>query len=355
MKVPTSEILNLISKGYLSYQIADELKISRVAVHKRLWVLEKDGYIQTKKKGIILELSLTAKGLAGITTVGTIGTGQPSPHKSRGATRTPPQKVNSPSIPETPNTRRLHALGLKYELLNPLNPSEPILILHEQKDISPISIGLNHNSQAMIKGDISARLTTHHLILYPPAIYYSRGEPTIKAELQAKILADDYALELEQRLNIRLRRVKPNVLYSEIITEESADERHPFAEDVASEHKVVLARTPEGKERLVADRSKRSFPELEAVSHRTTADDSDIIDKQFNAIMDEKINLLDMDYYIKELGQAQADASKIQLDLSKDLAYYSHEIAAHSQAIAELNDILPKISDILDKILKKGI
>ena len=331
-RIPNSDILRLIAKGYLSSQIAQELHISKAAVFKRINHLVKLEYIHTEKKGIIKQLSLTAKGLAELNSVGVTQESQPSPQKPRGATRVNPQKVNSSP------SRRLHDLGLKYQLVEPLKPSEPILLLSEHKDIDFTPITLNNNAQAMIHAEVTIKLTTTSLILYAPALYYSRGQPSIVAEAQAKAILDPIAQEWEQRLNIRLVREKLGVLHTELITEESADENHPLAQQAAPEHKVVLARTPDGDERLIADRSPRKFAEAEAVYHRTAAEDSDTIDKQFNAILDGKINLLDMDYYLNRLAQSQAELGNSLLATQKQNEFFSKTFIEHERAYTEMKN-----------------
>ena len=331
METPT-QILNLIAKGYLSKQIASELKVSPAAISQRLRTLEKKGLIHIQKKGIILEISLTAKGLAELNSVGVSQDAQPNPQKPRRATREPLPTLNSAP------SKRLHALGLKYPLIEPLKPSEPILLLNEQRDIEYTPITLTNNTQAVIHADITIKLTTNSLILFAPALYYSRGQPSIVPEAQAKHHLDKIAEEYEKRLNIRLKRFKKDVLYSERITEESADERHPLAQQAPPKHKTVLARAPDGKERLEIDNSKRNFPELETVYHRTAGEDADVIDKQFNAILDGKLNLLDMDYYIKALASdlAQEHAERLEMrqmdialrkDIKKHLARLDAEMA----------------------------
>ena len=342
-RIPNSDILRLIAKGYLSSQIAQELHISKAAVFKRINHLVKLEYIHTEKKGIIKQLSLTAKGLAELNSVGVTQESQPSPQKPRGATRVNPQKVNSSP------SRRLHDLGLKYQLVEKLKPSEPILLLSERKDIDFTPITLNNNAQAMIHAEITIKLTTTSLILFAPALYYSRGQPSIVAEAQAKAILDPIAQEWEQRLNIRLVREKLGVLHTELITEESADENHPFAQTAAPEHKIVLARTPDGNERAVADWSPKKYPEFEAVYHRTAGEDADTLDKQFNAILDGKINLLDMDYYLKHFAQATSNLADSQLTTQSQLNYYSKQIEAHAKAIVKLNKVLDKLDRLLSQ------
>ena len=349
-RIPNSDILKLIAQGYLSSQIAHELHISKAAVFKRIKHLVKLEYIHTEKKGIIREISLTAKGLAELNSVGVTQDAQPSPQEPRGVTRVNPKKVNSSP------SRRLHDLGLKYQLVEPLKPSEPILLLSERKDIDFTPITLNNNSQALIHAEITIKLTTTSLILFAPALYYSRGQPSIVAESQAKAILDPIAQEWEQRLSLRLVRDKLGVLHSELITEESADENHPFAQEAAPEHKIVLARAKDGKERLVADRSPRKFPEFEAVYHRTAAEDADILDKQFNAILDGKINLLDMDYYLNRLAQSQAQSAEetaklgtAALTTQNQLNYYASQIEAHAKAIVKLNKVLDKLDRLLSQ------
>ena len=82
-RIPNSTILRLIAKGYLSSQLAQELHISKAAVFKRIKHLVKLEYIHTEKKGIIKQISLTAKGLAELNSVGVTQDAQPSPQKPR--------------------------------------------------------------------------------------------------------------------------------------------------------------------------------------------------------------------------------------------------------------------------------
>ena len=83
-RIPNSAILQLIAKGYLSYQLAQEFHISKPAVSKRIRHLAKKGYINTAKKGVIMTLSLTAKGLAELHPVGDDLVASPSPQKPKG-------------------------------------------------------------------------------------------------------------------------------------------------------------------------------------------------------------------------------------------------------------------------------
>ena len=103
-RIPNSAILQLIAKGYLSYQMAQEFHISKPAVSKRIRHLAKKGYINTTKKGVIMTLSLTAKGLAELHPVGDDLVASPSPQKPKGAGpegALPPQPVSKTSTIKT--------------------------------------------------------------------------------------------------------------------------------------------------------------------------------------------------------------------------------------------------------------
>jgi len=271
-------ILNLIDEKIRPHRIAELLGISRFNLASHIRQLKKHGYIQSYKWGIYL---VTPEGIRAI-------------YKGGGGT---PQ-VNKSS-------KRLHALGLKYTLKDELSPAFKPRELAYKLEVPATMI--DEFNQAIIYIGVTARLTSKSLILYAPELYYDRGQPSIVAEAQAKTILDKEALLLEQKLakftSFKLMRISlrasEQVLLSDIVSEEIADEGHPMAEASKSKQsKIVLARHPfDDKERLIMDGSKmrtKGLKELEAVRVESAGEDSDTIDSQFNGVLDGRIDLWDI-------------------------------------------------------------
>ena len=96
--------------------------------------------------------------------------------------------------------------------------------------------------------------------------------------------------------------------------------------------------------------------EIDVVGLHTDTKAYRYIDKQFNAILDGKINLLDMDYYLNRLAQSQAafaeetaQLGNAALTTQSQLNYYSAQIEAHAKAIVKLNKVLDKLDRVLSQ------
>lgn len=267
------KILLLIQEKKSQIQIAKELGITRQGVFKHCKWLLKNLYLKKDKRGFLI---LTELGIV---------------------------ELHDRFTPVPKPTKRLHALGLKYPLRNPLRADQPVREIAYKLEVPYKLLSLKNTDQAILEIGLTARLTTRSLILYAPELYYQRGQPSIVVEAKAKELLDREALKLEARLqdkaSFALERLRASdILYSEILSEEVADEHHGLAERAVANNnnsKIVLAKHPfDGKQRLIGDKSKRSFAELEAVHPGFAGEDSDMIDKQFNAVLDGEINLLDI-------------------------------------------------------------
>ncbi len=336
------KVLKAISQNKIASQISKELKMPKQKVSRIINRLVKNKYITKNKTGNINELILTGKGSQELLLV-QLDYQLRSPKGSRGGyDKFQPLKAFRLKNP-TPS-KRLHALGLKYENLQNMPPSFQAKLFQEHKRIS-----LNNNSQLILDIGITARLTTKSLILYAPELYYQRGNPSIKTEAKAKEILDKYAIDVEQRLNIKLKRLKKDVLFSEILTEEIADEQHPLSTQATKEQSKIVLAYKNGKERLIADKSKKKFSELETTLAGVSGEDSDTIDKQFTAILDKDINLLDMDYYIRQQANSLMQLSQAELKQASNLQYYAEQVAAHSKAIVKLNKVLDKLAAKLEK------
>ena len=144
-------------------------------------------------------------------------------------------------------------------------------------------------------------------------------------------------------------RIDKDTLNSPILSQHWAEEHHPMAEASKSSPRIIAYSPIDGKPRLGIDQSE-GFREAETYHSRTADTDKDMLDKQFNAILDGKINLLDMDYYLNRLAQSQAAFAEetarlgdAALTTQNQLNYYSAQIEAHAKAIVKLDRVLDKL------------
>ena len=244
--------------------------------------------------------------------------------------------VGKPSKPFTPKAKpqtvavRAHAYGLAYNLRTPLFKPEKVLSLA----FNTSELKLINNTQAFAKvgAKITARLTTKKLELFTKDIYTTNRELSLETEAKLKEILDEKALEVEARLRDRagfsLVRIKGS-LYSEVVQQHWAYEQHPISEALQDTN-IVLARHPrDKKQRLIMDMSK-GVKEAEAVHRITGSVDKDVIDQQFNMVLDGEIDLRDINRI-----------DRIELALEK----YANNELVHLAMIKEMKGLLKKITD----------
>jgi hypothetical protein len=297
-------ILKLVKAGYKAIEIARELSVGRTLVSYHIKKMIEEGLILSENMGIYHKLTLTARG--GVAMLNT----HPNP------------------------TKRFHAYGLRYQRLGTLKGAlEPAQIFREAKEASVTITNLNNTTQATIRADITTKLTTKSLILYAPALYYHRGAPSITMEAEAKRVLDEEAERWERKLGIKLRRARLGVLWSEVIQEEIADEGHELGKAAVPDGgQVVLARHRDNKPRLTGDWSTGRRPELETVHRSSAGEDSDMVDRQFNAVLDGNINLFD----IKKIEMLE---DKV-LRLAEVEERYRRQIELHLKVMKKIDERL---------------
>ena len=347
--------------GATPSQIINEAPIpppaSAQKLNQYLNALLKKGFVEKRKESVLVYYTITALGIN--TFAQNSSFGKPEPSKVFIPTQEPKERNATQPSQEKVFTARAHKFGLAYPLKDPLSPNEPPR-LFSLSGIPPQSIALNNNSQAQIAiGNITARLTTKQLELFTSDLYTDNRTLSIEVESALKRKFDALALNLEAKLqkvaSFKLLRIDKDTLNSPIISQHWAEEHHPLAE-ASSESPLILAHSPiDGKPRLGLDQSK-GFREAETYHSRTADTDKDTLDKQFNAILDGKINLLDMDYYLNRLAQSQADSAEetaklgaAALTTQSQLNYYSAQIEAHAKAIVKLNKVLDKLDRLLSQ------
>ena len=326
-------------------------------LNQYLNTLLKKGLVEKHRESMMVYYTITALGIN--TFAKNSSFGKPGPSKLFTPSPEPSESNATQPSQEKVFTTRAHKFGLAYPLKDPLSPNEPPR-LFSLSGIPPQSIALNNNSQAQIAvGNITARLTTKQLELFTSDLYTDNRTLSIEVESALKRKFDALALNLEAKLqkvaSFKLMRIDKDTLNSSIISQHWAEEHHPLAE-ASSESPLILAYSPiDGKPSVGIDKSK-GFRELETYHSRTADTDKDILDKQFNAILDGKINLLDMDYYLNRLAQSQASSAEetaklgaAALTTQNQLNYYAKQIEAHAKAIVKLNKVLDKLDRLLSQ------
>ena len=308
-------------------------------LNQYLNALLKKGLVEKRKESILVYYTITALGIN--TFAQNSSFGKPEPSKVFTPTQEPKERNATQPSQEKVFTTRAHKFGLAYPLKDPLNPNEPPR-LFSLSGIPPQSITLNNNSQAQIAiGNITARLTTKQLELFTSDLYTDNRTLSIEVESALKRKFDALALNLEAKLqkvaSFKLIRIDKDTLNSPIISQHWAEEHHPLAEASKTSPRIIAYSPIDGKPRLGIDQSK-GFREAETYHSRTADTDKDTLDKQFNAILDGKINLLDMDYYLNRLAQSQAELGNSLLATQKQNEFFSKTFIEHERAYTEMKN-----------------
>jgi DNA-binding MarR family transcriptional regulator len=252
------KILRKIGEGN-TYQakIAEDLRISAPRLNQRIKTLERKGYIRREVKDAFVALYLTDLGIKAISEEARV---LPDP-LIRGLTKRKFQRLNQ------------HKWALKFSLLTPQQPDMPAKILQRERIAYNDANLLNQDSGTFVWEDIQAMLTPESLIIhYPEDAYRDSGyNPYIfKLELAPKLFK--YALRLEQRLSIKLKRTEKGTLEAEIMTSHLANEGDWGAESLPQRKRIISYDEKDGKARFGFEFSD-GIPEAEAWHEDHDADD----------------------------------------------------------------------------------
>jgi DNA-binding MarR family transcriptional regulator len=289
-------ILFLISKampqGETPYHIHISTGKSKQSVNQLLVKLQAKGLVAKIRHGLDVRYFITPEG---------IGAFSQKPREV--ADPTPKSFTPKPKATATsPVSVRAHAYGLAYKLKNPI--FKPVNVL--RLAFNAYELELIHNTQAFaqVGAGFTARLTTRKLELYTKDIYTDNQTLSIETVSTMKKILDERALALEAKLGrmtakpghlsgFSLVRIR-GALYSEVVKQHWAYEHHALSEAGEQSNRVLAYHPKDGRQRLIVDMSK-GFRELEPV-HRITGDvDKDMIDREFNGVLEGRINLLDLE------------------------------------------------------------
>jgi hypothetical protein len=156
------------------------------------------------------------------------------------------------------------------------------------------------------------------------------------SEAEAKAILDNIAIEMEDKLqqfaSFKLVRIN-DMLYSERVDIELAEEEHEMAKSKPKEYKFEIHHPIDSKLRAKIDYSRgQAKPELELVHRKDAGVDRDTINKEFNGLFDGTISLLDIPEMKEVLGNiAQLQQKQAELNLKTDekLEKYAKNVDVH--------------------------
>ena len=323
-------IADAMPLGLTPSQIRQQIQpMKPQALYLHLKTLLKKGILIKHKEGILTYYRIAPEG---INMISRLVVHQPQ------NTFTP---LPPPSTQPEPTqiTARAHKFGIAYPLKDPLTTDTPTQLL-ALAGIPAQQVALTNNEQAYFStGTITARLTNKTLLLYTRDLYTDNRTPSIELENIIKAKFDALALNLEAKLQriaaFKLRRIDKDTLESHITTQHWAEEQHPAAEQSAGSP-VILAKHPaDGKTRLGIDISK-GFRELETYHSRTADIDKDVIDREFNALLDGQINLFDIPAH----SQAIADLLAHEQTAMDIIQEYGKQINIHIPYFEKQTEVL---------------
>ena len=240
--------------GYLTPSaIARQLAISPQLSSKKVALLELNGFVKRKPKGMLVEVWLTELGLQTVA-------------------RLPADKVDTPNPKSEPEpTIRPHALEVRFPLKDTLPSGTPTALL-QAHGIYSKPLGLRgQEGAAYFAGEYEGLLTHKALILY--------GQDMPEAPLSADvaILARDeikavfrVAEQIEARdARLRLRRTAKGLLLGEVVKHEIAFKNHQIAKEAKANDDKVYAHDTETGELIAITDFSHKFPEFEAVNRKS--------------------------------------------------------------------------------------
>lgn len=314
--------------------IAAELNERPEKITKHLNTLERAGYIKRKEESHLTNIYLTPIGHEYIRHTAVI-------HRGVVDNRSSTIQNTKPDF----QTISQHALSLRFKLLNPLNPDQPAVILHHE--------GLPFRD-AGLKNQHSAnfRWQEHEVLFTPDSLIIRSKEPLIKPQgfnpywlkIDATVPLFKYALDLEQKLGIKLYRLDKNTLWSEVCTSHTASQNDWLAEDRKGKPRIIVYDAHDGKARFGIDFSN-GVPETEGWHEDHDSDDTykwqqfmqSIVSGRFNA---EQVvaNLETITAEVSELAKQTTHLAAAQITDATNFSKYTSELELHTQAYVKIGN-----------------
>ena len=286
------ETLELLSKGLTQEQVSKELKEPPSATSYRVAKLIHEGYLKLEGRSAIKTLSPTSKAnvliYRGVSEtepkvrtsnhnygIFTTPTAQPALLASLPAPATTTQQPASQQASKAPIPKlRLHALELGFPLLNSLGKDEPIKVLMNS-GITFKQGGLkNHKSAGFTYDGFRGYLTTKTMIVYSPQIELAIEASISELITEALNLVEPFAIKMEARTGLKLRRIDKDTLIADILQSHIALKDHSVAEYIiATGNKLEVRDRITGDIRVLVDFSNEHY-EYEAVNKQHAIPDA---------------------------------------------------------------------------------
>jgi hypothetical protein len=326
-------IADAMPLGLTPSQIRQKIpEMTPQALHMHLTTLLKKRILIKHKEGILTYYQIAPEGINTISRLVV--------HQPENVFMPPPA---APASPEpTSLTARAHKFGIAYPLKDKLTMHTPsYLLTHAGIPAKPVP--LNNNNQAYFStGKITARLTNSTLLIYTADLYTDNRTPSIEIESKIKQEFDALALSIEEKLNeittFKLKRIDKDILASYITTQHWAEEHHALAEASEENHLILAKNKQDGNDRLGIDRSK-GFRELETYHSKTADIDKDLLDREFNELLDGNISLFDIPAHTQAIA-----------DIEKVVQEYGKQLTIHIPYFQKQTEVLEKHERILSQL-----
>jgi DNA-binding transcriptional ArsR family regulator len=318
--------------GLTPYQIREKITtLTPDNLNIHLKILLKKGIVTKHKESILVYYRIAPEGVSIVSRLVAVQ----------------PKKLSMPSSSleaqeEATLTARAHKFGVAYPLKDKLTMHTPSYLL-THAGISAKPVPLKNNNQAYFStGKITARLTNSTLLIYTADLYTDNRTPSIEIESKIKQEFDALALSIEEKLNeittFKLRRIDKDILASYITTQHWAEEHHALAEASKENHLILAKNKQDGNDRLGIDRSK-GFRELETYHSKTADIDKDLLDREFNELLDGNISLFDIPAHTQAIA-----------DIEKVVQEYGKQLTIHIPYFQKQTEVLEKHERILSQL-----
>ena len=210
-------ILILVGQLYIEKQIAVVLGLDKVIISQRTNTLQKYGYLIKERKGTIVELMLTQKGMFEVAKKARIGSNSLTSNDIINETYDP--------------VIRIHNIQLGCDLLNKLKPREPSLFLTKTKfHYKPMCLNNHTEVSFQYRDKLNGMLTCDSLLLLKREVFGRYSELLMQFCDILNDMQSDFE-KLESELGIKLKRNK-NILCFRILKMEVAFTDNPLAKSI---------------------------------------------------------------------------------------------------------------------------
>jgi DNA-binding PadR family transcriptional regulator len=265
------DLLFLLKNNTNGYMTAEELAYathtSVIAIYRMLDRLQARGLVEKQKHGSLNDYTLTSSAQGVVK-------------------RIMDKRIAKPSLNMLDVYVRLHALAIKFPLIQPLTQPERLELL-AQYNPKPKTMK-NHTDYIFQYNDTTFKLTPSSLIVYAPQVVKPLGTPIPQMAAQAieSIKTKVYALETQQQAKnalFKLRRKTKTInnqkdydytiieihiaLTNDIFAAHATEEQDPYIIAMSEIDNTKVSLLADKSVKLGSGASSQGIPEVEGVSH----------------------------------------------------------------------------------------